>query len=144
MTPAAPAAPSDSTAGTSATYEPAADEPRAPVKGKRHSPGMMTAGIVMVAVAPVVLLAALLANSKQSSCKTAGAHFSTDGLVTYENDSDCGKYDATIYGGSIGGIALLAVGIPLIVVGGKREPNAARVSPWATPRAAGFKLSLQL
>ena len=51
---------------------------------------------------------------------------------------DCDGCNPTIYGGLIAAGALVAIGIPLIVIGAKREPvSTAIVTPWATPHGGG-------
>jgi hypothetical protein len=106
---------------------------------------MFAGGIVMVSLTPIALLASLIANNEQNACESGGFYYDgSDG--TFNDSSDCGAYDKTIYGGIIGGVVLLGAGIPMIVIGGKREqPGAeARVTPWASPQSAGLKLSLSL
>lgn len=96
----------------------------------------------MVSVVPIALLAAMVANLKQSACE-GGVYLSTTGLAT--SKGNCDRYDATIYGGLLGSVVLLGVGIPLIVIGGKKEPiGTARVTPWATPHGAGLGLRVEL
>jgi hypothetical protein len=125
-------------------YEPVADEPP-PVarKGKRHSTGMMAGGIVMVSLTPIALLVSLVANTQQNACETGGIYYGGSGTF-YDDDTNCDRYDASIYGGAISALVFVGVGIPLIVIGGKREPAVARVSPWASPQAAGLKLNVDL
>ena len=71
----------------------------------------------------------------------------TTGEIRYSRE-DCDRYDPTIYGFTIGGIALFAVGIPLFVVGARRvpvkEPPKASVSPWVSPTGGGATLRLEL
>ncbi len=126
-------------------YEPVADDPP-PVarKGKRHSTGMMAGGIVMVSLTPIALLVSLVANTQQNACETGGLYYGGGSGTYYDDDTNCDRYDASIYGGAISALVLVGVGIPLIVIGGKREPAVARVSPWASPQAAGLKLNVDL
>jgi hypothetical protein len=123
--------------------EPPSERP----KPRRHSTGMMVGGIVMVSFVPVALIAAAVANNKQNACETGGFSFNFDdeGIQTYEG-VDCTTYDKTIYGGLISAVVLAGVGIPLIVIGGKKEPAAATatITPWATPRAAGLGLRVDM
>jgi hypothetical protein len=110
---------------------------------RRHSAGMMAGGIVMVSFVPVALLAALVANSQQSSCES-GYYYSLDGSSSGRG-ANCDRYDATIYGGLLSGAVLLGVGIPMIVIGGKKEPvGSAQLAPWATPHGAGLGLRFDL
>jgi hypothetical protein len=110
----------------------------------RHSTGMMAGGIVMVSFVPIALLAAWVADIEQSSCEGNG-FFSIDGSESRGAGTDCGRFDATIYGGLLTAAALTGVGIPLIVIGGKKEPAGfATVTPWATPHAAGLGFRLNL
>ena len=110
---------------------------------QRHSTGMMAGGIVMVSFVPVALLASLVANAQQSTCEV-GNYYSYDGSRSGPG-VNCERYDATIYGGLIGAAVLAGVGIPLIVIGGKKEPvGTAQLTPWATPRGAGLGLRIDL
>jgi hypothetical protein len=130
--------------GARPTYEPSVeDEPARRTKGKRHSTGMMAGGIVMVSFVPIALLVSLVANAQQTACEAGDYYFDSSGSFQ-SSYSSCDEYDPTIYGGVIAAVALLGAGIPMIVIGGKREPAVARVSPWASPQAAGLKLSLDL
>jgi hypothetical protein len=121
------------------------DEP--PVR-RRHSTGMMVGGIVMVSFTPIALLVAAVANAQQSVCETNYAFDSSSngiyGSVSYGND--CDEYDPTIYGGLISAAVLAGVGIPLIVIGAKKEPVpvTATLSPWATARSAGVGLRIDM
>lgn len=163
--PAAPSGADASGAGTPASggdpgqalaaQVPPAAEPEIPPeeprrerpKQRRHSTGMMVGGIVMVSFVPVALIAAAVANNKQNACETGGVSFNFDdeGIQTYDG-VDCSTYDKTIYGGLISAVVLAGVGIPLIVIGGKKEPAAATatITPWATPRAAGLGLRVDM
>lgn len=105
---------------------------------------MMVGGIVMVSFVPIALLAAMVANIEQTACE-GGSGFTLDGSEPRGSGTNCGRFDATIYGGLFGGAALLGAGIPLIVIGGKKEPvGLARLTPWATPSGAGLGLRLDL
>jgi len=109
---------------------------------QRHSTGMMAGGIVMVSFVPVSLLVVMVASIQQSVCEH-DTYSSTSG--TLMDRTDCGRYDPTIYGGLFTGAALLGIGIPLIVIGGKKEPvGTARVAPWASPHGAGLGLRVDL
>lgn len=124
-----------------------ADEPRdtKPRRDwKRHSTGMMAGGIVMVSFVPIALLAAMVADLQQTACEAGGTYSLNTNRTSH---TDCDRYDATIYGGIISGVVLLGAGIPMIVVGAKREPLAGgsvKLAPWATPSAAGLRLHLDL
>ena len=112
-------------------------------KYQRHSTGMMVTGIVMVSFVPVALLAAWVADLEQTSCERGGYYSITTDTVS--RGTNCGRFDATIYGGLISAGVLMGVGVPMIIIGGKKEPLAtARLSPWATPRAGGLSLRLDL
>jgi hypothetical protein len=106
---------------------------------------MMVGGIIMVSFSPIALLAAAIANAEQNACESHGYYFDGSGVTTYDDD-DCSAYDKTIYGGLIGGLALAGAGIPLIVIGGKKEPatSTATISPWVAPQAAGVGLRLEM
>jgi hypothetical protein len=103
---------------------------------------MMAGGIVMVSIAPVALLAALVASSQQQSCESPNYYFDGSG----SDHTNCGAYDKTIYGGAIVGLALVAAGIPMIVIGGRRDRAGAeaRIRPWGSPQAAGLDFQLDL
>jgi hypothetical protein len=138
---AAPAAPPPVAAAP--MYEPPPDEEPVKLKPRRHSTGMMVGGIVMVSFVPIALLVSLVANAQQSSCESGGYYYSSGSSITV--DDNCDKYDKSIYGGAIVAVALLGAGIPMIAIGAKREPAAtARITPWASPQAAGLKLRLDL
>jgi hypothetical protein len=103
---------------------------------------MMAGGIVMVSFVPIALLAAMVANIEQDACEN-GTYYSGSGLEA--PGTNCGRFDVTIYGGLLGAAALAGVGIPLIVIGGKKEPlGSARLAPWASPHGAGLGLRFDL
>jgi hypothetical protein len=59
-----------------------------------------------------------------------------------------GQTEVLVGGLAIGG-ALAGVGIPLIVIGGRREPRqpaaaTATIGPWLTPQSAGLGLRFEL
>lgn len=113
----------------------------APPKMVRHSTGMMVGGIVMVAIAPIALFVSAGAAVSGSFCRGSYDR-SIDG--SYYDDCD---NDGLIYGSLFVGAALLGAGIPMIIVGAKKEPAklpAATVAPWATSTAAGLGLRLAL
>lgn len=141
----APASPAPATSATSIAAEP---EPRrttevTDLRRKRHSTGMMVGGIVMVSFVPIALLTAWVADLQQTSCERGGYYSISSNELT--RDTDCGRYDKSIYGGLITAGVLMGVGVPLIVIGGKREPvGTARLTPWATPQAGGLSLRLEM
>jgi hypothetical protein len=117
---------------------PPAREPDPP-KMQRHSKGMMVGGIVMTSMAPVALFVAMIANLQQTACE-GGELFSDRSF-----DDDCERYDKTIYGGLIVAAGLVGAGIPMIVIGGKKEPvGTASISPWVTPQGGGVGLRVDL
>jgi hypothetical protein len=121
-----------------------ASEPEKKVAMRRHSTGMMAGGIVMVSFVPVALLVAWVANLEQHSCEGDG-FLSIDGSESRGAGVNCGRFDPTIYGGLITAAALAGAGIPMIVIGGKKEPvGLARVTPWATAHSLGLGLRLDL
>jgi hypothetical protein len=102
---------------------------------------MMVGGIVMTSLAPIAMFAAMIASLQKSSCQLDDY----GGSTSYH--SDCSAYDPTIYGSLVGMTVLLGVGIPMIVIGAKREPTpaaAATLSPWVSPSTAGLSLRLKL
>jgi hypothetical protein len=102
---------------------------------------MMVGGIVMVSFVPIALLVAAVADAEQTACER-GSYDYLNGQVTY--GTNCDEYDPTIYGGLISAVALAGVGIPMIVIGGKKETVTARITPWATARAAGVGLRIDM
>jgi hypothetical protein len=117
---------------------------------ERHSKGMMVGGIVMTSVAPVALAIAMLGSLGKSFCEADSRHVSYSGNsagVSYGYRS-CSGYDTTIYGGLISALVLVGVGVPLIVVGAKKEPvgpgATATLQPWAAPSTAGLSLRVDL
>jgi hypothetical protein len=127
--------------GTSAAPAPV-DAVEAKPKMVRHSTGMMAGGIVMVAFVPIALLAAMVANLEQTACES-GTYYSTGSVSSL--GTNCGRFDKTIYGGLISAAVLTGVGIPLIVIGGKKEPvGTAQLTPWATPHGVGLGLRVDL
>ena len=109
---------------------------------QRHSTGMMAGGIVMLSFVPIALLASLVADSQQKACN-GGTYLTTTSV--YTKGTDCGAYDKTIYGGLIVALGLMGGGIPLIVIGGKKEPvGTMQVTPWATRNAGGLALHVDL
>jgi hypothetical protein len=142
--PAAPAAPAAAQApAVAVAAPPAAARPTAPaapakpVKMQRHSTGMMVGGIVMLSLAPVALLVSGIARIGK-------------GICDIDDERGCDQdYDPTIYGSLLTGVALIGVGVPLLVIGAKKEPvddseATATISPWATPEAAGIGLRIDM
>src|SRR5258706_14487371 len=153
-TPAAAPPPAPAAAPAPAYYASAAPPPP-PVVSKppmrRHSKGMMAGGIVLTSLAPVALLVSLVASAEKSVCSATdyASYDSTTGTYSYmPNGNNCDDYDKTIYGGLIAGLVFVGAGIPMIVIGAKKEPatdtGTATLSPWATPHAAGLSLHLEL
>jgi hypothetical protein len=105
---------------------------------------MMVGGIVMTALAPVALLVAAAANNEQTYCELGIGDFDDDAFGVDDNVDSCDDYDKTIYGGLISAAVLAGVGIPLIVIGAKKEPVTARIMPWATAKSAGFGLRVDM
>ncbi len=100
------------------------EEPRTRMKrnrGKRHSKAMMVTGIVMTSLSGIPLI-------------LAGA-----GMISGQSK---------VVVGSLAAVGVLAgVGIPLLVIGAKREPVqeppvAASLTPWLSPHAGGLGLRL--
>ena len=110
----------------------------------------MVAGITMISIAPVALLVAAIAAGQKSSCKRYPEEYYFDPVTGGEGVRlrDCDGYDPTIYGFTIGGIALFAAGIPLFVVGSRRVPvegaAGASVAPWISKNGGGATLELRL
>jgi hypothetical protein len=129
--------------------EPPRDEPHPALR--RRSKAAMTAGVLLTSAAPIALLGALIARNNQTRCDDdVQARFPGHIVPSSERYQveRCDDYSATIYALSIGGGVLAAVGIPLIVYGGRRVPDekATRVSisPWATMTSGGLRLGYDL
>jgi hypothetical protein len=99
---------------------------------------MMAAGIVMM---PLAIGALFVAAS------TAGHAGSCDSLSGNASSQSCDK-DRVTKGALFTAVALVAVGMPLIIIGAKKEPAkpkaTATLTPWATPTAAGVGLRISL
>lgn len=126
---AVPAAPAMATSPAEVPPEPPpADKP----KGPRHSKGMMVTGIILTSTSPIGLLIFY-----------GGVLRCSGGL----DDVPCNSSDQKLAGLLLAG-ALAGVGIPLWIIGGRRDPvpgtPQARISPWLTPRAGGLSLQLDL
>jgi hypothetical protein len=110
----------------------------------------MVTGIVMVSIGPLALLGALAANNSQDNCDEQLEQDYPDLMVpTSERHrlERCDGYSVPLYVLGIGGAVLIGGGIPLIIYGGKNVPvkkAGLSVSPWASPRSGGLKLSLTL
>jgi hypothetical protein len=106
---------------------------------RRHSTGMMAGGIVMVSLAPVALIVAGFAGLGKALC----------GVDDYDSQRTCSGYDPVMYGSLVSAFVLVGVGVPLLVIGAKKEPvddseATAVIAPWATPTAGGVSLRLQM
>lgn len=120
-----------------------AEAPPSKPKMQRHSTGMMVSGIVMTSLAPFALLVALVVDLEQTSCE--GGFLGERAQYGDDDYRDCSTYDNTIYGGLLVGGGLLAAGIPMIVIGGKKEPvPAATVRGWVTASGGGLGLRVDL
>jgi hypothetical protein len=108
----------------------------------------MAAGITLISIAPVALLIAAISAGQKSSCKRGGELYYDSVTGDLEPRRDCDRYDPTIYGFTIGGIALFAAGIPMFVVGSRRVPvedgAKASVAPWVSRDGAGATVRLDL
>jgi hypothetical protein len=110
------------------SQEPPPETPPLLRRGKRHSQAMFVTGIVITSLAPI----GLLVTSVGLLC----------GLTVTGPNSGCGD---VIIGGLVTTAIFTGVGVPLIVVGAKRDPVAiGRIAPWVTPRAAGVSLRFDL
>jgi hypothetical protein len=103
---------------------------------RSHSVPMLITGIALVVAAPVLFIVAVESAAELNPCPddVGGGcpQPSNDGAIAW----------------TIGGVAALGVGIPLIVIGAKQETEPARtaatLSPWANPDGAGLRLRLSL
>lgn len=109
---------------------------------QRHNSGMMAVGIVMVSVGPLALLAAMVTSFNKADCENYDPLFEASGS---SRGSNCGRYNTPLYVSLLSGVGLIGAGIPMIVIGGKREPvGTARLTPWASPHGAGLGLRVDL
>lgn len=152
---AAPAAPPPAPAPAAAPAGTVAPAPAAPPvapeepKTKRNSTGLMAGGITLISIAPVALLVAAIAAGQKSSCRRAEQlYFNPESGEIEPLLEDCDRYDPTIYGFTIGGIALFGAGIPMFIIGSRRVPvedgPSASVKPWVSPDGAGATFRLEL
>lgn len=103
---------------------------------------MMAVGIVMVSVGPLALLAAMVTSFNKADCENYDPLFEASGS---SRGSNCGRYNTPLYVSLLSGVGLIGAGIPMIVIGGKREPvGTARLTPWASPHGAGLGLRVDL
>lgn len=141
------AAPAVAAAPAPAYAPPAAGDAsvaRPVVTTQRHSTGMMAVGIVMVSFAPITLIAAMVASFEKADCEN-GDYLRDASSSGSSSGRNCDHYDTPLYTSLLGGAALLGVGLPLIVIGGKREPiGTARLTPWASPHGGGLGLRFDL
>jgi hypothetical protein len=109
---------------------------------------MMTTGIVLTASSlPFALIAASLSTSAYADCVSdlPADHIGTAAQVEQGNDCRASRKtrSAAIV---VSTLVMVGVGIPLIVVGAKKVPDAeqATLTPWVSPTAAGATLRLSL
>jgi len=89
---------------------------------------MFVTGIVITSLAPI----GLLVTSVGMLC----------GLTTTGTGNGCGDL---IIGGLVTTGIFAGVGVPLIVIGAKRDPVAVgRIAPWVAPNSAGVGLRFEL
>lgn len=121
-------------------------------KTERNSIGLMAGGITLITIAPISLLIAAISAAEKGSCNRypdSGAYYDPNtGQIVYGRE-DCDRYDPSIYGFTIGGIALFAVGIPMFVVGSRRVPvkddtGSAKLTPWVSANGAGATLRVDM
>jgi predicted benzoate:H+ symporter BenE len=103
----------------------------------RHNQSMMVTGIVLVAVSPVALLVAGIAGFGKALCQ-----------IDNDHPASCRDYDPALYGSLIATAVLVGVGVPLLVIGARKEPASpalrGTIQPWASSRGAGLALRLDL
>jgi hypothetical protein len=108
-------------------------------KTQHHSQIMLVSGVVLVSLAPVGLFVATMTNLFYAECRNS----------SYALNPRCDTHTTITMGALVGGFACAVVGVPLIAIGGKREPvgaapATATIAPWATPQAAGLGLRIDL
>jgi hypothetical protein len=105
-------------------------------RAPRYSTGMMVVGIIMTSIGPIPLFMSMAYSLGNVGCS---------GNSAYDDNSYCRNNDTAVYGTMLVGLGLIGAGVPMIVIGAKRRPAAtARVTPWASPRAAGLSLRFDL
>jgi hypothetical protein len=109
----------------------------------------MTTGIVLTSAAlPIALMAAFVSDKAYQDCiSDLPANHVLVTAEQAERGNDCRssqKFRAYAIAGTA--IAMIGVGIPLIVYGAKKVPNAeqAMLTPWLSPTSAGAILRLPL
>jgi hypothetical protein len=122
----------------------AQDEPRS---YRRRSPGLMTTGIVLTSSSlPFLLLTAVLSSNAYDDCVSdvyADRLVSSAGLDEIDDCQEARRTRSVAI--LLTTSAMLGVGIPLIVYGGKKVPaEQATITPWLSPTAAGATLRLSL
>ena len=106
---------------------------------------MMAVGIVMVSVGPIALLAAMVTSFNKADCESYDSILDTASGSGYSSSRNCDRYNTPLYVSMISGVGLIGAGIPMIVIGGKKEPVAtARLTPWASPNGGGLGLRVDL
>jgi hypothetical protein len=103
----------------------------------------MATGIVMISLGSVALLGAMGTAIAASVCKADAEYDERTGDFIYRHN--CSAFDPVILGLSLGGVGLLGAGIPLAIIGGRREPvspGAAAIRPWVSTTGMGARLHL--
>jgi hypothetical protein len=113
----------------------------------RRSKGAMAGGIVMTSIGPLVaLVGAALVASASDRCAREYSRESLSGESDFEGCVSTRETGGYVVAAT--GIAITAVGIPLIIWGAKKEPNlpeaAGSISTWVSPSSAGLRLRLSL
>jgi len=126
------------------------DSDREPQTERRDKP-MMVSGIILVAVAPLALLGAVMAGMDYSGCRYGLDKRLRDGtlpVATRDEVERCEERETAAWLLGVGGALLIAGGIPMIIIGGKRAPatqsTRAALAPWASRSAVGLRLRLDL
>ncbi|MBX3213703.1 MAG: hypothetical protein KF850_16815 [Labilithrix sp.] len=134
-----PAPPSDETP---------AEARRAAPRMERRSTGLFVAGIVSLALVPVAGTVAFWGAASKSMCtfdESSDAQQAAFLGQPRPRPANCGRHDATIYGGLAASAVLLGGGLTMLLVGVKKVPveRASEVSvrPLLSPTVAGVGLS---
>jgi hypothetical protein len=106
---AVPAAPAPAAAPAAPPFPMASATLPAP-QMQRHSRGMMVGGIVLVSLAPVALFVATLSTLSKALCS-----------VDTPDRQGCDDYDAVTTVAIVSGLACVGAGVPLLVIGAKKE-----------------------
>lgn len=116
-----------------------------------YSPPLMAAGIVMLALTPVTVIAATLVATRGNSCTHSTEPddpYSGDGEPSAPASEHSCNSSGAVAGLSILSLTLFGAGVPMIVVGSSQVPvssgSKATIRPWFGTGGAGLNVKLDL